>query len=1392
MYEFNPYALLPLASAVVAAVLSILAWLRRTENRVNHLFAIMAALGALWFLCVALSWLTTDAGRAALWCKLAYVPGIFIPSLLLHLALMLAQHDWLRQHPKRWYWLYLPVPFLGVALAANLLIVGALRFAYGYSFDYGPLHTLYVPACLGSAVTAFAICAVRFRDTQPGELLHHQLKYALLGLALPAAIAMVTFGILPLLFGIRTFPFASSSTIVTMALMSYAVLKRRLFDIVPTALRDVVTHVTDGVVVLDREQRIVSANPAFRRMFALERPVVSVHLTEALGPAGERLAALLQAADSTQDETHPLELILEEPSVALEVSISPVTDEGGRPVGQTLLLRDISARKRREETLHHLSQVGLMVQQARSPEDIFSVAMAELAGLGFAGAILLLSEDKQSLRLKQATYGPEVMQTVERLLNVRPHDYPIPISGISVCEAAIRRQETVFVEDGVMTVAQVLPSTARRSAEKLARLLQLTAFVGAPLVVRGEAIGMIVISSHTLSQADAPAVSGLANQVAVAIENAYLREQAERQAEVIQQQANRLRAVLELSNQYRADIPMAEALQRILERLRDTGGFPVAWLILADEEADHIEPVAWVNVPDDFVARRREALRSLGTYQRWLQPQFQIGNVYLVPHVYLMTHAPEVHVPVQKEHAPGLWQPMDALIAPIWARNLLLGFIEADVPASQEPPDPATLEMLEIFANQAAAVIENARLYEQARHRLAQLEALRQGALEIAAQLELEALLRSVVPRAVQLLQGASGGIHLYRPEQDVIEWTAAVGPGVAPPSSTLRRGEGLSGKVWQSGEPLIVDDYQRWEGRAAIYEDMPFKAVVGVPIRWGDEFLGVLNVLANPPRTFSRADADLLGMLAAQAATAIRNAQLHAQTVAALRGQRHLTQALHAVSRPLTLEEALPAVVEAAAELLDADGAIIALLDVDKGVVTFPAIYNLPHRLQEVEAPVDDSLAGRIIRESRPVVVDDYSQIETRLPQFVEAGIRGVVGVPIVWSGAPVGALSVVYQGAPPVEVRAQIPVLESLAAQAAIVIEHTRLYERIRRSEARYASLVESSPEAILIVQDGRIRFFNQAAEELWGYKVDEVLGTPFDRYWTEESRVELRKCRQKRPAGEAVSHRCEMVALSKSGAEIPVEVDIALVEYTGEAAMMLFVRDISARKKLDRLREDLSHMLIHDLRNPLNTISGVVRVLEEEADAADPMIVRQTADIISRSVQRMMTLIDNYLEIGRLEAGQMPVRKGPIAPDQVVAEAIDTMRSLAAAKEIALVAEVTPDIPVVAMDGDLIVRVLINLLDNAIKFSPRGKKVKVGLVHEDDGLLFSVSDQGPGIPLEEQERVFHKYAQLTRSKQRGLGLGLAFCKLAVETHGGRIWVESEPGDSTTFYFILPPETG
>jgi PAS domain S-box-containing protein len=166
---------------------------------------------------------------------------------------------------------------------------------------------------------------------------------------------------------------------------------------------------------------------------------------------------------------------------------------------------------------------------------------------------------------------------------------------------------------------------------------------------------------------------------------------------------------------------------------------------------------------------------------------------------------------------------------------------------------------------------------EESHRRAAQLEALRQIGLELTAQLDLDTLLQSIASRAVELLGGISGGLYLYRPQQNVLEWSVAVGPNLPPPpGAILKQGEGLSGKAWKTDEVMVVDDYQHWEGRTAIYEGYPLTAIVAAPIRWGDQFLGVLNVLGEPPRTFSPADAELLDLFATQAAAAIENARLH------------------------------------------------------------------------------------------------------------------------------------------------------------------------------------------------------------------------------------------------------------------------------------------------------------------------------------------------------------------------------------------------------------------------------------------------------------------------------------------------------------------------------------
>jgi PAS domain S-box-containing protein len=176
-------------------------------------------------------------------------------------------------------------------------------------------------------------------------------------------------------------------------------------------------------------------------------------------------------------------------------------------------------------------------------------------------------------------------------------------------------------------------------------------------------------------------------------------------------------------------------------------------------------------------------------------------------------------------------------------------------------------------------ITERVQAAEEIRRRSAQLEALREVGLELTAQLDLATLLRSISARAVELVGGSGGGVYLYRPDQDGLEWTMSVGFNTALLGTILRRGEGVSGKVWETGQPLIVDDYQHWEGRAATYDGYPFTAVMAVPIRWGQDFLGVLNVNAGPPHIFSPADADLLSLFATQAAIAIRNARLYEQT---------------------------------------------------------------------------------------------------------------------------------------------------------------------------------------------------------------------------------------------------------------------------------------------------------------------------------------------------------------------------------------------------------------------------------------------------------------------------------------------------------------------------------
>jgi PAS domain S-box-containing protein len=234
------------------------------------------------------------------------------------------------------------------------------------------------------------------------------------------------------------------------------------------------------------------------------------------------------------------------------------------------------------------------------------------------------------------------------------------------------------------------------------------------------------------------------------------------------------------------------------------------------------------------------------------------------------------------------------------------------------------------------------------------------------------------------------------------------------------------------------------------------------------------------------------------------------------------------------------------------------------------------------------------------------------------------------------------------------------------------------------------------------------------------------------------------------------------------------------------VLLLRDITERKLLDELRDDLTHALVHDLRNPLAGISGSLEVLAEDKTSSTQ---REMLQIAQANAQRMLGLVDSILDVSRLESGQLPLERRPVHVAALVGEALRLQQPLAAERQLRFDNAVPLELPAVLVDPRLAVRVLHNLIDNAIKFTPKGGTIRISAGHRSAAseLSVSVSNTGAGILPALQDRLFQKFVA-GRGPGSGSGLGLAFCRLAVEAHGGRIWVDTNATSGTMVTFTLP----
>jgi len=436
--------------------------------------------------------------------------------------------------------------------------------------------------------------------------------------------------------------------------------------------------------------------------------------------------------------------------------------------------------------------------------------------------------------------------------------------------------------------------------------------------------------------------------------------------------------------------------------------------------------------------------------------------------------------------------------------------------------------------------------------------------------------------------------------------------------------------------------------------------------------------------------------------------------------------------------------------------------------------------------------IAGWVAREGRGAIVPNVQEDPRFYPEVDKRTgfqTKAIACAPIRSRGEVIGVLEAINPRGGTFDVDALL-VLTGIGSLAGTAIRHAQLFERLEAAHQRYRELFEDSIDPILITDwQGYIVEANRQAMLITGLDPDQLRTQRIERFQVVDF-SHLGPQWENLRSGETITY--EATLRTEGGREIPVQAYARQVMIDGVAHIQWILRDITERKNLDNLRNDLISMIYHDLRAPLTNVVSSLDVLEATLSDDDPTL-KPLLDIAIRSTERIQRLTNSLLDLRQLEAGQPLGNRQFASLAMLTEDAIEIVLPVVENKRQEISVFIPEDLPAVYIDSDMIRRVITNLLENAVKYTPAGSKIYIGARQEDDKMvLMWVQDTGPGIPLEERERIFDKFTRLHgRGGAKGLGLGLAFCRLAIEAHGGRIWVEDGPVTGACFKFTLPTQS-
>lgn len=697
-------------------------------------------------------------------------------------------------------------------------------------------------------------------------------------------------------------------------------------------------------------------------------------------------------------------------------------------------------------------------------------------------------------------------------------------------------------------------------------------------------------------------------------------------------------------------------------------------------------------------------------------------------------------------------------------------------------------------------------------------------AIETAA--TLDELLLLALNEFVQGLDVSMCGVLLLDPTGETISLVSTFPPRVSLPPPLPLRDFPLVRQSLQQRQAHQISDVTTLSGQSnrsaetmyllRMLSEARIRSLLIIPLVAQDQVIGALAFATiDQVRQFDEKEVYVARLMASQLAAAITSFRMIEEAARREAELATLNDIAAAVTSSLDPREIYHLVMEKINQFFHVDAGSLLMLDEETGELVFVmTLEEGQEKLVGLRVPPGLGIVGDVARTQQYAIVHDPEQ-DARFYRQVSEGIgynvQSILCVPIVVKGRTIGVIELLNKRTGHFTEEEAIR-LTRMAATIGIALENAHLFQQVSTVRDRFEAIVNSTSDGILMADmrgvvvignPAAARIFHRSREALIGCRLAELIEELMNKALVVEEPPWL---------NEGAPHRVIEMELSEGAVRYLRHTILPVRDTAGmQIGSLALFEDIAKERELARLRDDYTGMLIHDLRVPLTAIMNGIMMVQRGLGGSISPQQQELLSIAYQGSETMLAMVNTLLDISKLEQGRMTLNYEQLSPYDLVEDAVERLQVAAQQRQITLARDLPAGLPQIEVDRDKIVRVLQNLIDNAVKFSPDRGAVTIGARYlslptdatggehpalsftipallAGEWLVYWVRDEGPGIPPQYHARIFEKFGQVQQQKSRGTGLGLTFCKLAVEAHHGQIWLQSREGLGSTFAFALP----